>query len=694
MNWNKYPFLRLVAALALGIAFHETFGCSCSDRRWLWGVLPVLIAVLTLLHHTLKSFRYRWIQGVSVILAFAYLGYFRACLQEVKPIDGDGICYGGWCLARLSEPPVEREKSVKVVLDVEGFRTPSGASSEKGRVMAYFQPSETVRTLSYGDIIAFQAAIDPVAPPANPGEFDYRKYLERRGVTGTVFLKDGEWMSLGVKRTNALYAFAYRFRDRMIKAMRQCGITGDELSVGAAILLGYDDSLPAQIRHNYVAAGSMHILCVSGMHVGVIYLLASFLLGLLGNSKGAQRAKRLILLALIWLYALITGLSPSIMRSALMITMILFGELIHRKGFTLNSTAASAFVLLMINPNNLFAIGFQLSYAAVVGIVLLQKPICNLLYVKNKLLSRIWEITTVSIAAQIATTPFAIYYFNQFTPYFWLSNLLMTPLSFVVIFSGMLLLAVSWVPGLNAAVGKVVWLGLHAMNVVTSEIEQLPMSLVKGLYMDDAQFGMSLVLLLLLWLFVSFKRKRMLMEMLVLSTVLALSIALRSQQLARQSTVMVYALRNHTAVVVGQGFNSVLLCDEGLLREPSSIDYSLKGHWAERQWPTNPLCFTLDEDFRCRLAVKRHNLLSAAGVLLAFWDPQEASKRGPRITVDYLLVAGKQPPDLKAVLSAYRVGTLLIDGSVPNYLAERWADQAMTEGLPYVAIADGAAQLK
>ena len=460
--------------------------------------------------------------------------------------------------------------------------------------------------------------------------------------------------------------------------------------MGAAILLGYDESLPAQVRNNYVAAGSMHILCVSGMHVGVIYLLASFLLNLFGKGKRRAIIKKVVLLLLIWFYALITGLSPSIMRSALMISFVIFGELIHRKGFTLNSIAASAFAILLVNPNNLFAMGFQLSYGAVIGIVLLQKPIYNLLFFKNKLLDRAWEITAVSLAAQVATMPFTVYYFNQFTPYFWLSNLLLTPLSFVVILTGMLLLTVSWVPWVNVAVGKLVWLSLHAMNWLVAGIEQLPL-LVKGLYMSDFQFALSLLLLLLLWLFVNLKRKRMMLEMLVVSVVFTLSMAWRSEKLAHQSHVIVYSLRNHTAISIVEGFDQMLLCDEDLLLEPSSIDYSLKGYWAERQLPMNPRCHTLTEDFADDLVLKREYLISAQGLLLVLWDPGTANGDDKqRFAVDYMIVRGKQKPDLDRMLGAYQVEMLLIDGSVPKYLSTEWIRQAESKNIAYKNLGDGA----
>lgn len=675
MNWNKYPFVRLFSSLALGIVLHEALGSVGIGLPGLFGILLAGIGALFLLSRLLKTYRHQWVFGVAAILAFAYLGFFRACLKEAT---GEGIA-----LAKVCEPPSEKDKTIKVLLDQRGLK-----------VMAYFEKSDEAMNLNYGDLLAFSAPVEAIPPPKNPEEFDYRQYLERRGVKGRVYLKQGEWINTDVNEGNPVYAFAYRFRDRMLQALQRCGVTEDEFGVGAAILLGYDESLPAQVRQNYVAAGSMHILCVSGMHVGIIYLLASFILNLFGKGRRRFFIRRLILLLLVWFYALLTGLSPSIVRSALMISFVLFGEMMHRKGFALNSIAASAFILLLIDPNNLFAIGFQLSYVAVVGIFMLQKPIYNLIYVPNKYLDKVWEITAVSLAAQVATMPFAIYYFKQFTPYFWLSNLFMTPLSFLVIMAGMLLLVFSWVPLVNVALGKVVWVSLHVMNGTASWIEQLPCSLIKGLYMSDFQFAMSVVLLLFLWLFVSLKKKRMILEMLTVATVFALSLAWRSQCLSQQSKLLVYSLRNHTAINIVDGFSNVLFCDEGLLADVSSIDYSLKGHWAKDQLSMNPVCYTLSEDFANQLAVKKQHLVSSQGVLLAFWDPEMASGNATgQITVDYLMVREKQKPDLKLITNSYRIGTLLVDGSVPNYLAKEWVQQAEALGITCYDIHDGALDL-
>ena len=684
MNWNKYPFLKLVVPMALGIIVGDSVGPTRIHAAVLYGVLAGWLLLLLILHLVLKSYRHRWISGLVVIIAFCYFGFFRICVMDQSRQDAASRMERlecGYCLAKVGEPPVEREKSVKVVLET----VPSG------KVMAYFQKSEDVMQLGYGDWVAFKATVEPVPGPKNPAEFDYRRHLERNGITGRVYLKEDDWLFTGVNEVGFLRGFAYRFRSLLLDALQRCGVTEDEFGIGAAILLGYDESLPAQVRQNFVAAGSMHILCVSGMHVGIVYLLASMLLGLLGTGRHRMVVRQSVLLLLIWFYALLTGLSPSVMRSALMLSFVIFGKLIHRKGFVLNSLAASAFVLLCLDPHHLFAIGFQLSYAAVVGIVLLQRPIYRSIYLKNRLLDKAWELTAVSLAAQMATMPFTIYYFHQFTPYFWLSNLLLTPLSFLVILFGMLLLSLSWVPWLNMVLGKAVWTGLHLMNGIVAWIERFPLSIVKGLSMDRLQFGIALMLLLLLLLFVSLRKKRLMMEMLVVSLLLALVTALRSEQSARQRQIVVYSLRKHTAIDFIDGTKHLLLCDADLLSDRGTIDYSMNGYWSQCQLCMNPPCYTVEEEISCDLVMKRGPLVSSQGCLFAFWNPLWTAKPCmPPLEVDFLLVTGKQKPELHRVMDSYRMGLLLIDGSVPALDALEWARQAESMGVPCHQLADGA----
>jgi len=598
-------------------------------------------------------------------------------------------------VARVYDSPTERPNSIRAVLELEyqlGDSLPLRPVS--GKVMAYFSKPDSVFPLRYGDLIAIEAPIGEVARPKNPGEFDYRCYLFRRGITGQVYIKEGDRMDLNANEGNALYAFSYRFRDKLLASLQRSGLSDDEFGVAAAVLLGYDDNLADEVRSNYVAAGAMHILCVSGLHVGIIYLLASFLLGFLDSRRRLKVLKQILLLVLIWFYALIAGLSPSILRASLMISFVIIGEMIHRKGFALNSIAASAFVLLCINPYNLFEVGFQLSYAAVVGIVVLHRPIYNLLYVKNKLLDKVWSITVLSIAAQLATIPFTLFYFNQFSTYFWLSNLFLTPLSFVVVISGMVLLLLAWIPYIGVWMGRLVWAAVYAMNWVVARIESLPMSIIKGVYINGFEFAMLLLAFTLLLVAVAAHRRRMLIGVLSVLLLCMVSVTARTFSADRQNGMMFYSLRKHTAVDFIAGHQHVLLADSTLMADASTVDYSLKGAWAQRQLSQHPYVIGFDADYVDVRLGKRQNLISYDGKLLALWDGQRISDSlSYRLPVDYLLVRGKQKPDLQSVVNGYDLKTLLIDGSVPDYLAERWVKQAREMALPYINIGEGAVEI-
>ena len=694
-DWSKYPFVRMLIPFALGIWVSIfVVGLRLSSTFLIAASLALLVMAM-LTAFVLKRQRHSWLFGAVMACYLFMAGYslVRVHGAEVQRDYFRSFQSGAsYYVARVYDYPTERPNSIRTVLELEyqfGDSLPS--RPVLGKVMAYFPKSDSAFALHYGDLIAIPAPIREVTPPMNPEEFDYRAYLGRKGITGQVYLKDEDWFDLQINDANPIYAFSYRFRDVLLASLHRSGLTDNEFGVAAAILLGYDDYLVDEVRKNYVAAGSMHILCVSGMHVGIIYLLASFLLCFLNRKKWQKTLKQMLLLALIWFYALIAGLSPSILRASLMISFVIIGEIIRRKGFIVNSIAASAFILLCINPNNLFEIGFLLSYAAVMGIVVLQRPIYNLLYVKNKLLDKAWQITAVALSAQIATIPFTLFYFQQFTTYFWLSNLFMTPISFIVVISGMILLLVSWIPYVNTLVGYLVWGAVYVMNWVVAKIESIPYSIIKSLYINDFEFAVLLVALLLLMLTFMLRKRRLFIAMLAALLVVMCSVTIRCYSSDQQHGMTVFSLRSHTAVDFVRGREHVILADSALMADESTVDYSLKGAWARQHLSPNPQVMGFEEDYANEYLCKKSNLVTFDGKLLAIWEDQGiGDSLSFRLPVDYLLIVGKQKPDVQSVVNGYEAKLLLIDGSVPHYLAEKWMDQARSFDIPYYNTGEGA----
>lgn len=682
INWFKYPFIRLLMPFMLGIWLSFTYlNLSKNEVKLLLIAVVFLGIVVFVIASAVKNYQYRWLFGVLLNLHLILIGVAIVHIRN-DDLESDSDVWG----ARLTENPAEKEKSVKVILEMQ---------SNVGLVMAYLEKNERSLSLRYGDVIVFHERPKLVEPPMNPEQFDYKKYLARKGISYQVYLKNDSWEKLKESRVNRLYAFSYRLRDFLLETMRNLGVDGDEYSVAAAILLGYDDTMPTELRQKYVAAGSMHILCVSGMHVGVIFMVFSNMLGFLDKRKRWQNLlKHSLLLLLIWFYALLAGLAPSILRSTIMLSFVILGDMLKRNGILLNSLAASAFLLLCIDPSNLFNVGFLLSYCAVIGIVTLQKPIYNLLYIKPKFLDKLWEMTAVTLAAQIATAPFSIYYFHQFPTYFWLSNLFMGPISTVVITGGMVMLLIFFIPYINIGVAFCVkWL-IYAMNLIVSWIENLPLSIVKGLYINNVEFACLLIALLLLMLVIEHKKKRLFFGMLSMLLIFSVSQLTRAVMQRRQMSMTVYSINKNTAIDFVCGNEHLMLCDTVLENDPSLLSFSVENNLVREGVFSNGTILSVNStEFENMYLKKKTNIISFGGKTIGIFDKQSSFgvKMPYRPHLDYYLVIGKQNVDIERLLNCYVIDLLIIDGSVPYYLSQKIIKKAQESGLAYHDVkSDGA----
>ena len=674
INWFKYPFIRLLMPFVLGIWLSFSYLNLSKTEVYIVLIAVVLLGItLFVIHSAVKDYRYRWIFGVILNLHLILIG---VAVVHIRNDDLNADC--DVFVARLVECQTEKEKSVKVVLDMQ---------SDVGSVMAYFEKNERSLSLKYGDVIAFHEPPKLVEPPKNPEQFDYQKFLSRKGVLRQVYLKNESWEKLRYKQANSIYEYSYRLRDFLLKTMQKLGIEGDEYAVAAAILLGYDDTLPTELRQKYVAAGSMHILCVSGMHVGVVFMVFSYLLGFLNKRKPWQHIlKQLLLLLLIWFYALLAGLAPSILRSTIMLSFVICGDIIKRNSIILNSLAASAFLLLCIDPANLFNVGFLLSYCAVIGIVVLHRPIYNMLYTKFKLLDKIWEITSVTLAAQIATAPFSIYYFHQFPSYFWLSNLFMGPISTVVIIGGMVMLLIFFIPYINIGVAFCVKWMIFAMNFVVSKVESLPFSIVKGLYINSLEFACLLLALILLMMLVEHKKKLMVFGILSILLIFSVSQLTRAVMQREQMSFTVYSMNKNTAIDFVCGREHVLLCDTMVVNDFSVASFSIENNLIKEGVYSNGTLLSVDDvSFENAFLKKTKNLLSFGGKTISFYD--EKSTFGVKLPyrphLDYFIIYGRNKVDIEKLLNCYIVDLLIIDGSVPDYLRNKIIEKSDEIGLEY-----------
>jgi competence protein ComEC len=678
---HKYPFVRLVIPYGTGIWLANKFQ---TDVPWMVLFAVVLAGMLSLFATAFwfRSYSLRWVYGflLSVMLLAAGMMNIQSYNPQYKPdhFINDSTSSTHYFVARIAENPERKERTTKLLLELQAIADSSGMKAVKGMVLAYVNNENQTTLPSYGDMIVFSKRPETTVPPLNPAQFDFASFLARKGIFHQVFLKDGEWHITGKGYTNPLYIVAYLMRDHLLEVMKANGLEGDVLYVASAILLGYDDHLPPYLRKGYTAAGGMHVLCVSGLHVGVIFLIFSFMLKFLDSRKKTKYIKTIFLFVIIWFYALLTGLSPSVQRAAIMISFVLFGQLLMRKGYLINSLSASAFLLLCIDPYTLFHIGFQLSYGAVLGIVLLQKPVYNLFYFKNKIANTIWEITTVAIAAQAVTTPFVLHYFHQFPTYFMLSNLFLVPLSFVIIVSGMGLLLTSFLPFLPWVFGKFTSAMIFIMNYLILWIEQLPYAVFRELYITRTESLILIVSLILIIQLFNHGIRNYLLPLFITLILFFSSVTFRNVQQFQQAKMVVYGLNRYTAIDFIYGKEHIMLADSNLMKDEFALGFNLEKYWSQSGISSKPLWFGKDDILNHSHIKKEGRVISFNGKTIALWEKDSRKKIVPpkKLKVDYVLITGNVPERMQELLLYYEFDQLVLDLSLPVWNAEKWKAEA------------------
>jgi competence protein ComEC len=382
-------------------------------------------------------------------------------------------------IVTLEEPLEEKAKSFKALATVSRVVRNDSLYPSCGRIILYLEKKEINPGL--GSRLLIRPRLQPIEDFENPTGFSYKHYCALQNIYHRQFLKAGDYIILPDKNSSPFQERLFVLRQHIITILRTYIKGEKEAGLAEALLIGYKNDLDKKLVQSYTNTRVVHVIAISGLHVGLIYSILLMLLVPLTAHRYARWMRPFLLLAGLWIFSLLAGGAPSVVRSTVMFSGIVLGKTLRKGNSIYNSLAASAFLLLCYNPLWLWEVGFQLSYLAVLSIVMFMNPIYNLLYVQNKMLDPLWRMAAVTLSAQILTTPVCLYYFHQFPNLFLITNIVAVPLSSLILAGELLLCGLAFFPAAAAFTGQILeWL-IRCLNSFITYMEKMPFALSTGL---------------------------------------------------------------------------------------------------------------------------------------------------------------------------------------------------------------------
>lgn len=688
---SQIPLVKLTLCFIAGVisGIYLPFKISIVGSSLLFGLFFVFVLILRSRFSTKNLLKKSRLASISLIFLILILGNLLA--NSHKQIENqqhfsnylDNLSF---LKVKISKPIISKEKSIQINGKVLQVIEKNKEINTKGKLMLYIANDSLSRNLKYGDVLIIQTKVNEIAPPMNPHEFDYKQYMSFQNIYHQAYASSKKWYLLENQKGNILLTKIFQLRSHLKNVIDKYLVGEKEKAVANAILIGNKEMLDDKLTQSYATSGATHVLAVSGLHVGIIYLVFSFSLSFLKKTRFKSLLPFLLILS-IWFYALITGASPSVLRAATMFSFITLGSVFKRHLNIYNTIAASAVVLILINPFIVTEVGFQLSYLAVIGIIFLQPKIYKLFIVSNWLLDKIWAITAVSIAAQIATFPLGVLYFHQFPNLFWVSNLIVIPAATIIVYLGVAMFVLSPFEILASAIGKILNLVIYTLNFFVGKIDKVPYSLSSGLDITTLETWLIYLIIICLSLAIVFKMKNMLMSGLFIVFILSISLAFGNLKNYKQSRFIVYYTPNASAVEFVKGKKAHSIIDEHLRNNESQLLFRIKHNWWNMQiksFNDNSLLLKSEIEGGELIRFNNHSFLLIDS---NFVLPKDS------FYADFVVV--RHNPKLYLITTSKKIHTnqFVFDTSNPNWKLKYWRADCDSLDLPCFFVSDKGAYI-
>lgn len=593
-------------------------------------------------------------------------------------------------IGTVYEKPQEKAKTILCSVEVLCSVDTAGRSPVHRNILLYLAKDSLSRKVKIGDRLLFYGKISAPHNNGNPNEFDYARYLKLHGVSGISYVYAGYWrqngwQSGGFKQTALIY------RERLLDYYKNLGFSGDEYAVLAALTLGSKNDLSEKVREDYSLAGVSHVLALSGLHIGLIYFLISFLLTFVFRGDSFKVFRQCVLIVCLWGFAFLSGLSPSVLRSVTMFSLVAVSFLFNSRPVVINTLAGAAFFMLLHHPFSLFDIGFQLSFLAVFSIVMIQPYLGGKVKVKNRFLRYFSDLVTVSFAAQLGTTPLVIYYFSNFSLLFWFTSLLVIPLVTFILYVTILLLCTAFYVPVQMLVVDVLHQLLEWLNAFVPWISHLPYASLTSLNWQREDVLAFYFILLLVFVTEGLKSHRRQILLMAAGCFLVVYHVADYAFAERKPGIVFYNARNCAAVhFISSGDKSYLLAADrdSVIRK---LEYAAGGFWKERGLRTPyvlPSVKSRQKDICVWNGFVRFRNYTVCLIKDNSWKNKTADQP---LVVDYLYICDGYKGKIKSLTPLFEIKTVVLDSSLGEYRLGILKEECKRLSLNCVSLSDSGA---
>jgi competence protein ComEC len=579
----NYPIIKCLFFFFLGLIVEINFNFFPIIKPWL--LIPIISLLIVLEYRVSNSMFFKKISS-EVLLMLALILMGGALVQSKNQFNHKNHFINSSkyfktnhdFLIKLNDPIKIKKEKVTVTAEIVGYIKNRLQYPLTGKVLVHLALDSNSNKLLPGDFIEVNSRLNSIHSLGNPNEFDYSKYLKNKQIVAQFFLTSNtRWKKY--KSSFPLNRYSTIIRNRCLDIFKRSGLQSNNLFIASALTFGYKNDLNTFVKNIFSRTGAMHVLAVSGLHVGIIFLIVNSIISLLKIPFRYDWLGHFFILLIIWSYALITGLSPSILRATTMMSFFIIARVFNKHTSIYNVLFSSVFFLLFVNPFLIIDVGFQLSILAVFGILFFYPKIYNLITVKHYILKKIWAISSVSLAAQLTTFPISIFYFHQFPNLFLLSNIFVIPLVFILLIVGLFTIVLSFNNSILILWGKLFSFLLSVLMSFLTTIESISFSTTKGLFISAEE---TLLAYLAILFMVLYHKKRYFFLKITCFSIVFLLICLDLKEdytIQNQKKVVIYNIPNHFALDLMAGNNHYFIADDDFLKNENLFHQYVTNNW-------------------------------------------------------------------------------------------------------------------